>query len=94
MIFLYSRKSQLLLLACWTIGMTFMYMQITGEKPLWLIKADQRITARHQKARLGQMPALPEPPPRLRSQGLRRIRSSTASLTCVWLNRAAGPKIL
>ncbi len=63
MIFLYSRKSQLLLLACWTIGMTFMYMQITGEKPLWLIKADQRITARHQKARLGQMPALPEPPP-------------------------------
>lgn len=59
MIFLYSRKSQLVLLLFWLIGMTIMYVQITGERPFWLVKATERITERREKARLGQAPVLP-----------------------------------
>lgn len=61
MIFLYSRKSQLALLVCWLIGMTVMYVQIIGERPLWLAKASERIVDREQRARLGHVPVLPEP---------------------------------
>lgn len=70
MIFLYSRKSQLVLLLCWLIGMTVMYVQITGERPLWLAKASERIVDHAQKARLGRVPDIepavpqaPAPPP-------------------------------
>ncbi len=56
MIFLYSRKLQIILLLCWSLGMTFMYVQITGERPLWLVNASERIQLRTEKARLGAVP--------------------------------------
>jgi hypothetical protein len=62
MIFLYSRKVQLVLLLCWFAGMTAMYVQITGERPFWLVKAFELTAERgRQKARLGQAPELPAP---------------------------------
>jgi hypothetical protein len=63
MIFLYSRKLQFVLLLCWLAGMTAMYVQITGERPLWLAKASERIVERGQKARLGHMPEMSAPVP-------------------------------
>jgi hypothetical protein len=60
MICLYSRKLQLVMLLCWFVGMTFMYVQITGERPLWLIKASKKIVEHSQEARLGQV-ELPAP---------------------------------
>ena len=63
MIVLYSRKSQFVLLLCWLIGMSYVYVQITGERPLWLAKAGEGVLDRPQQARLGQMPELPEPAP-------------------------------
>ena len=68
--FLYSRKLQLVLLLCWLAGMTFMYVQIIGERPLWLVNASERIHARTEKARLGAVPEMaarleaPAPDPR------------------------------
>lgn len=70
MIFLYSRKLQLALLLCWLLGMALMYAQITGERPLWLVNASERIHIRTEKARLGAVPEMaartetPEPAPR------------------------------
>jgi hypothetical protein len=77
MIFLYSRKSQFMLLLCWLIGMTVTYVQITGERPLWLVKAADlwRVKAgelwlgkagddppgHDRRAQLGQVPATPAP---------------------------------
>lgn len=61
MIFLYSRKLQLVLLLFWCIGVTVLYIHTTGERPLWLAKASERIVQRDQKARIGQTPELPAP---------------------------------
>ena len=58
MIFLYSRKSQFVLLLCWLIGMAVMYAQVTGERPLWLVKAEERVADGNQKVRLGHVPEL------------------------------------
>jgi len=61
MIILYSRKTQLVLLAFWLVGMTFAYVQITGDKFMWLMKASEKIVDHRQEVRLGQ--ALEPPPP-------------------------------
>jgi len=58
MIILYSRKAQLVLLACWFVGMTFAYVQITGERPHWLMKVSERVVDRNQAAQIGQAPEL------------------------------------
>lgn len=62
MIFLYSRKLQMVLLLCWLTGMTFMYVRITGERPLWLVNASERIHIRAEKAQIGAVPETPAPP--------------------------------
>lgn len=63
MIILYSRKSQLVLLLCWFIGLTFAYVRLTGEP----VKTGERLVDHRQEARLGQeprplVPALPPVP--------------------------------
>lgn len=71
MIFLYSRKSQFVLLLCWAVGMLILYVQTTGEHPVWLAAAEKQISDHSQKARLGRAPqktapvseVAPSPPP-------------------------------
>jgi hypothetical protein len=52
MIFLYSRKMQLLSLLCWCAGMAVMFFVVTGQRPLWLAEASLR-DLRAEQARLG-----------------------------------------
>lgn len=58
---IYSRKSQFVLLLCWLLSMTVMYVRTTGKHALWLVKADELIVDRAQKARLGPVPEMPVP---------------------------------
>jgi hypothetical protein len=65
MIFLYSRKSQCVLLLCWLIGMIFMYVQLSGTRQHRPVEVDERAVDSGQKVRLGEAPELPvqEAPP-------------------------------
>jgi hypothetical protein len=52
MIFLYSRKMQMLSLLFWCVGVAVMFFVVTGQRPLWLAEATQRDLLAAQ-ARLG-----------------------------------------
>lgn len=63
MIFLYSRKSQLFLLALWLVGMAVLYTQTTGERPHWSTRASEQSSPNEQPVRIGQEPAAPAATP-------------------------------
>ncbi|MDR2800403.1 MAG: hypothetical protein LBB52_03945 [Desulfovibrio sp.] len=60
MLFLYSRKPQLLLLFCWGIAIAGLFAYATGNQPLFFLQKAE--DPAQSAARLGELPPPPEPP--------------------------------
>ena len=62
MVFLYSRKLQLIMLLCWLAGMFFLYTRISGIYTDWSVEENELLRSARQEARLGATPSLPAAP--------------------------------